>query len=222
MGGADTEVTAKTESLLLESANFDAAVIRRCATSLGHRTDASARFEKSLDPATTVLGIQRFVCLAKPELPAMKFTSRLSDCFPKPPKTITIKVDPEFVSKYVGRAVSADEITKILKPLEFGVKSDGKVLDVTVPSFRATKDISIEADVIEEVARFIGYGSIDPVLPTITVRYAEPTDQARFERQTLSLLCGGMSYAEIHRHIWFTTDWLKQLGYEPGRVHHVA
>ncbi|HOW73378.1 MAG TPA: phenylalanine--tRNA ligase subunit beta [Phycisphaerae bacterium] len=216
MGGADTEVTAKTESLLLESANFDPAVIRRCATALGHRTDASARFEKSLDPATTVLGIQRFVYLAKPELPGMKFTSRLSDCFPRPPKTTTVRVDPEFVSMYVGRPVSADEISRILKPLEFGVRSEGKVLDVTVPSFRATKDISIEADVIEEVARFIGYGSIEPVLPTITVRYAEPTDQARFERQTLSLLCGGMSYAEIHRHVWFTADWLKQIGYEPG------
>jgi phenylalanyl-tRNA synthetase beta chain len=125
MGGADTEITAKTESLLLESANFEPATIRRCATALGHRTDASARFEKSIDPHNTVLSIQRFVHLAKPELPDMQITSRLSDCFPQPPQPTTIEVDPEFVSRYVGRPVSADTIRDILVPIEFKVAPAG-------------------------------------------------------------------------------------------------
>jgi len=218
MGGFDTEVTEKTTDLLLESANFEPATIRRCATALGHRTDAGARFEKSQDPYNTVLGIRRFVQLARPELPEMTLTSRLSDAFPDPPKPITVKVDPDYVSQYVGRDVSADEIINILTPLEFKVRrADGK-LQVDVPSFRATKDISIEADIIEEVARFIGYNSIAPVLPEVTVRYAEPTPQARLERNTLSLLCKGMSYAEIHRYIWFDSDWLKVLDYDPGQT----
>lgn len=218
MGGADTEITAKTESLLLESANFDAPTIRRCATALGHRTDASARFEKSIDPHYTVQAIQRFVCLAKPELPQMEFTSRLSDCFPKPPQPTIIEVDPEFVGRYVGRPVSADTIRDILVPLEFQVAPSGNKLKVTVPTFRATKDIAIEADVIEEVARFIGYGTIDPVSPNITVRYAEPEPIAPLERQTLRLFCTGLTYAEIHRHIWFDNDWIKQLGFDPGKT----
>lgn len=216
MGGANTEVTAGTTDLLLESANFEAATIRRCATALGHRTDASARFEKSQDPHNTVIGIGRFVCLARPELPDMKLTSRLSDCFPNPPKPITIHVDPTFVSRYIGREVPTERITSILTKIGFTVRSVDDCLEVGVPTYRATKDISIEADVIEEVARFIGYGTITPVLPEVTVRYAEPEPITRMERQTLALLCGGMSYAEVHRYLWFDADWLKTLDYDPG------
>jgi len=215
MGGAETEVTDNTQSLLLESANFEPVTIRRCATTLGHRTDASARFEKSLDPRNTVLAIQRFVYLARRELPRMKLTSRLSDNFPKPPEAAVVRVDPDFVSRYMGRPVAVDAIRDILTALEFKVVQVGRHLDVTVPTFRATKDISIEADVIEEVARFIGYGSIEPTLPVVTVRYAEPARITQLEKQTLMLLCGGLSYVEIHRHVWFDADWLATLGYEP-------
>jgi len=221
MGGVETEIKPTTTDLLLESANFEASTIRRCATALGHRTDASARFEKSQDPHNTVLGIQRFVHLAKPELPDMKLTSRLSDCFPQPPVPISVTVDPQFVGRYLGRPIDADEITAILSAIEFEVKPDpsspGKLL-VKVPTFRATKDIRIEADIIEEVARFVGYGSIAPVLPEVTVRYAEPDPMGQLERRTLSLLCGGMSYAEVHRYIWFDADVLKTLNYEPGET----
>ncbi len=216
MGGADTEVTPRTTHLLLESANFEPATIRRCAAALGHRTDASARFEKSLDPANTVRAVQRFVHLARPELPDLKLTSRLSDAFPKPPVPTVVRVDPRFVSRYVGRDVPAGEIRRILEPLEFTVTDRGDHLEVTVPTFRATKDISIEADVVEEVARFIGYDAIEPVLPTVTVRYAAPDPMARLERDTLDLLCRGMSYAEIHRKIWFDDDWLRRLDFDPG------
>jgi phenylalanyl-tRNA synthetase beta chain len=217
MGGLQTEVTEKTKTLLLESANFEPATIRRCATALGHRTDASARFEKGQDPNNTVLGIRRFVYLARPQLPEMKLTSRLSDAFPHPPQPKTIQVDPEFLSRYVGRPVPVEQIESILTPLEFKVRRmRDNMLEVDVPSFRATKDINIEADVIEEVARFIGYNSIEPKLPEVTVRYAEPDVITQIERRTLSLLCGGMGYAEIHRHVWFDTDWLKTIGYDPG------
>jgi phenylalanyl-tRNA synthetase beta chain len=218
MGGAETEVKAATTDLLLESANFEPATIRRAATAMGHRTDASARFEKSLDPANTVLAIQRFVHLARPELPGMRLTSRLSDCYPAPPPPVVIGVDPAFVSGYIGRPVGADEIREILEPLGFQVAPREGGLEVRVPGFRATKDVTIEADVIEEVARFIGYGSIAPVLPTVTVRYAEPDAMALLCRKTLALLTGGMSYAEVHRYVWFDDDWLRRLGFEPGET----
>jgi phenylalanyl-tRNA synthetase beta chain len=216
MGGADTEVSSQTTDLLLESANFEPATIRRAATAMGHRTDASARFEKSLDPQHTVLAIQRFVHLARTELPDMRFTSRLSDCFPQPPEPVVIRLDPAKVNLYLGRHIDLPEIRRILTALDFGVRELDGILEVTVPSFRATKDITIEADVIEEISRSIGYASIAPVLPTVTVRYAEPDAMGRLERQTLGLFCGGSSYAEIHRYIWFDDDWLRTLGYDPG------
>ncbi|UCD27363.1 MAG: hypothetical protein JSV03_09545, partial [Planctomycetota bacterium] len=120
--------------------------------------------------------------------------------------------------QYVGHSVSIDEIKNILTPLEFKVRQINSMLEVDVPSFRATKDITIEADVIEEVARFIGYNTIQPKLPEVTVRYAEPDVVTQFEKRTLGLLCGPMSYAETHRHIWFDADWLNQLGYDPGKT----
>lgn len=218
MGGADTEISESTTDLLLESANFEPAVIRKCAAALGHRTDASARFEKSLDPHNTVLGIQRFVELARPELPGMKLTSRLSDAFPRPPQPTHVAVDPAFVGTYMGRSVSTKEITGILDPLGFTVREEAGRLDVQIPSWRATKDIAIEADIIEEIARFIGYDSIDPVLPTVTVRYIEPNPVEQLERDTLRLFCGGLPYAELHRTIWFDGDLLRILKWDPGRT----
>ena len=128
-----------TTELLLESANFEPATIRRAATAMGHRTDASTRFEKSLDPKNTVLAIQRFVHLAKKELPGLTLTSRLSDSFPNPPKPRTIRLDPRFASRYLGRPVSAEQIEKILLPLEFTLKPADGGLDVGVPSFRAPR-----------------------------------------------------------------------------------
>jgi phenylalanyl-tRNA synthetase beta chain len=216
MGGADTEIQTGTTELLLESANFEPATIRRAATAMGHRTDASARFEKSLDPAHTVLAIQRFVKLARAELPEMKLTSRLSDAFPNPPQTRVIQLDPKFVSRYIGREITVEQIEGILRPLAFEVRRVDDRLDVTVPSFRATKDITIDADLVEEIARCLGYGTVEPALPHVTVRYAEPDAPARLERATLALLTGGMSYAEVHRYIWFDDAWLSKLGFDPG------
>ena len=91
MGGLETEISKDTTSLLLESANFDAATIRRSAVALGLRTDASARFEKSLDPVNTVLSIQRFLHLAKESYPDLRLTSPLSDCYPSPFPEVSVQ-----------------------------------------------------------------------------------------------------------------------------------
>ncbi|MBN1489163.1 MAG: phenylalanine--tRNA ligase subunit beta [Phycisphaerae bacterium] len=216
MGGANTEVTAETKRLLLESANFEPATIRRCATALGHRTEASARFEKSLDPANTVLAIQRFVHLAAPELPELKCVSRLSDGYPKPAEPVRVTLDLGYLHRFMGREVATDEVVRILRALDFGVTvTDGK-LEAAVPSFRATKDIAIEADLIEEVARCVGYDNIESVLPEVTVRHFEPDRMHRLERRSLELLCGGLGYSEIHGYIWYEAPWLRRLGFEPG------
>ncbi len=223
MGGADTEVTPQTTTVLLESANFDPATIRRCAVALGHRTEASARFEKSLDPANTVLGIRRFVHLARAELPDLAPASRLSDCFPNPPKPIVVEIDHAFMNRFIGQPVSIEQVKRILESLAFQVEalpgspdaSEAKIR-VTVPSFRATRDVTIEADVIEEVARFVGYDQIPPKLPEVTVRALEPTPLHELERQSIALLCGTQGFYEVHSHVWFEPAWLRRLGWDPG------
>jgi phenylalanyl-tRNA synthetase beta chain len=222
MGGAETEVTAKTDTVLLESANFDAATIRRAATAMGHRTEASSRFEKSLDPANTVLGIARFHKLAKAELPGLQLASTLSDCYPTPSLPPPIELDCDFASRFIGKNVTPEEITRMLTALEFRCEAvpapDGppRKLTVTPPSFRATKDIQIEADLIEEVARFVGYNNIEPVLPIVATRYFEPSPELAIEERTLENLCRDGEFVEVHEYVWYEDDWLARLGYDPG------
>ncbi|HEY3244826.1 MAG TPA: phenylalanine--tRNA ligase subunit beta [Phycisphaerae bacterium] len=212
MGGRETEVSPQTRAILLESANFEPATIRRCASALGLRTEASARFEKSLDPNHTVLALQRFVYLAKREFSGLQLASKLSDCYPKPLEHVSIEVDPDFASRFIGRNVTAAQIAEILAPLAFHVKHDGRTLRVDVPTFRATKDIRLEVDVIEELARFIGFGNITPELPEAMVRYFEPNPMRELEANTLDLFCKARGYSEIHQYIWCDAAWMKRLG----------
>ncbi|RJP30407.1 MAG: phenylalanine--tRNA ligase subunit beta [Phycisphaerales bacterium] len=216
MGGLDTEVGPQTRSLLLESANFDGAAIRRCAAALGLRTDASARFEKSLDPENTVRAIRRFVTLARQMFPDMALTSRLSDCFPRPPAPVTVAVHPRHVARTVGRAVPVDEVRRILEPLEFSVREDGERLAVHVPGFRATRDVSIEADVIEEIARFVGFDTITPVMPPVTMRRFEPNGLHEFEQRTLEAFSTRSGFHEVHGYIWYDLARLQRVGIDPG------
>ena len=212
MGGSQSEVSPDTRTLLLESANFEPAGIRRTATALGLRTEASARFEKSLDPAYTTLAIQRFVELARGQFPDFAPASRLSDRYPKPPPAVRVEIDPRFVDRYIGAHVPPERIEAILTAIGFGVQPQDDKWVVTVPSYRATKDISIEADVIEEVARYVGYDNIVPAMPRMSLRYFTPNKEHRLERDTLQTLCTGLGYTELHRYIWFDTAWCRRLG----------
>jgi len=216
MGGADTEIKPATKSMLLESANFNPYVIRRCANRLGHRTDASARFEKSLDPANTVLAIQRFVHLGRAEFENLTLASRLSDAFPKPPGELTVPLDPDYARRFMGHDVSREEMTRILSSLEFEVADRGETLSVKVPSFRATRDIEIEADLIEEIARFVGYNNIEPAFPEVSIKVLHRNALQTLERATLRTWTLGLGMNEVYGYIWYDAAWCGAIGYEPG------
>ncbi len=216
MGGLDTEISDTTQTMLLESANFHPHTIRKCAGFLSHRTDASARFEKSLDPAHTVLAIQRFVCLARNEYKQFKLAGRLSDAYPKPLPEISVMIDPAFVAKFMGHPVTRERITEILTALEFDVTDAGNSMQVRVPSFRATRDIEIEADIIEEVARYVGYNNIEPDYPEVVVRALEPNPQQQIERAALRVMVQGLGMTEVHDYIWYNTEWCNKIGYDPS------
>ncbi len=219
MGGADTEISDATETILLESANFHPHTIRKCAAHLSHRTDASARFEKSLDPEHTVLAIQRFFELARPEFEELSLASRLSDAFVKPFDPVTITIDPEYVQRVIGHPVSGEEIARILTALEFKVSSSTdaagrETMVVDVPSFRATRDIEIEADIIEEVARYIGFNNIAPAYPDVMVRALTVNPVQQLEGKSLRLFTGGLGMVELYRYIWYDATWSEKLGYD--------
>ncbi len=216
MGGLETEVSESTASLLLESANFEPSTIRKTATRLGLRTDASARFEKSLDPTYTALAIQRFIELARPIYPTLTLASKFSDCYPQPLPSITVGVSPAHVLRTVGRSVTAEEASSLLTPLEFTLEEKGDSWHFGVPSFRATNDVSIEADVIEEIARCIGYDTIKPMMPRVSIQRFAPHKLHDLENRTLRFFSTQAGFAEIQRYLWYDGEWIDRLGYDPG------
>jgi len=216
MGGLETEVAESTTALLLESANFEPSTIRKTATRLGLRTDASARFEKSLDPTYTALAIQRFIELARPMYPNLELTGKFSDAYPRPAPPVVVSVEPRHVARAVGRDVALDEAATLLEPLGFAVEERDETWHVVVPSYRAANDVSIEADVIEEIARCISYDKIEPVMPRISVQRFAPHALHDLENASLRYLSSHAGFCEIQGYLWYDSAWIAELGYDPG------
>ena len=212
MGGLDSEIVEDTSSLTLESATFDASSIRKSTVRLGHRTDASQRYEKSLDPEMTVTAIARFVKLLLDIDGGATITSSLTDEYAFKYDDVTLSFDKAFVDRYTGIEIANDRITKTLSSLGFGVENAGDSFKVTVPSWRATKDVTIKADIIEEITRIYGYDNFainTAAVPLYPVRAAqEKTDEDRIK----DILVHRFSLHELHSYVWAYFDEYKALG----------
>lgn len=153
MGGANSEVTEATTTVLFEAANFNAVAVRRGAKALGMRTDASALFEKGLDPETCLPAMNR-ACQLMTELGAGEVVSGVIDVYPVKKERLALPFEPEKMNRFLGMEVPEAEMVEILNRLDFAVE-DGRIY---VPTFRG--DIEGMADVAEEVARIYGYDRI--------------------------------------------------------------
>ncbi|MDD3120502.1 MAG: phenylalanine--tRNA ligase subunit beta, partial [Candidatus Gracilibacteria bacterium] len=162
MGGIDSAVTETTKNVCFEIATFDATTVRLTATRIGLRTDASARYEKSLDPLLNKPAFYRIIDL-------MKFLGKNSTISGKSEyidtnkiNKIEIEVSFEFINRKLGKEISVETCKKILSKLGFEIiKESEKSLTLKVPSWRATKDISIKEDIVEEIGRIYGYENIE-------------------------------------------------------------
>ncbi len=214
MGGFDSEIVADTTSLTLESATFNAASVRKSSVRLAHRTDASSRYEKSLDPELTVPAIARFVKLLQDIDGGMRVTSALTDEYAFHYPEVTLDFDKSFVDRYTGIEISNEHIVSTLTALGFTVRQDGDQFSVDVPSWRATKDVTIKADIIEEITRVYGYDNFDihtANAPLYPVReHAEKTTENKV-KDILVKRCG---LHEVHSYIWQYSDEYRKLGIE--------
>ena len=172
MGGAETEVSADTKRILLESANFEFLNNRRTCQVLKLRTEASERFGKRLDPELTLNAAKRAAQLMEEYAGGLLIKTH-GDLYPKKAESIEIELDPLYVNRLLGVDLSPEGIVEILKRLEFQVvaqksshsidqKKPCKGLKVTVPSHRM--DIRLAADLVEEVARIYGYNNMPGTL----------------------------------------------------------
>lgn len=159
MGGANSEVTGRTATILFESACFDGISVRLTAKKLGMRTEASGRFEKGLDPENAIAAVNRAVQLVE-DLGAGVVCKGIIDCYPKKSDLKIIPFRPEKINAFLGTSITTKKMVEIFTALEF--KVDMSSMTVTIPSFRP--DVVSEADLAEEVARFYGYNNIEAKL----------------------------------------------------------
>lgn len=159
MGGFDTEVTEDTVNVLLEGANFDQDLIRDTARRLQLRSEASAKFEKGIDPNIAKIGVDRAAQLIK-DFGAGEVLSGCIDAYEDKAEEKVIKLRPEKVNKLIGFDISPQEMVDLLERLEIKSKIEGDHIVSIVPTFRL--DLSIEEDLIEEIARIYGYHNIEP------------------------------------------------------------
>ena len=202
MGGLASSIMDDTTELLLESANFDGVSVRKSSTRLGLRTDASMRYEKMLDPELTVNAIERFVYLLCQIDPDVRIVSSLSDRYPTHYPHIMLSFDRAYVDRYTGIEITDQRIVDTLSALGFGVKQEGDKFTVEVPSWRATKDVTIKADIIEEITRVYGYDNFEikttrsPLVP----RLEDPVHRA--ERRIKDMLVLRYGLHEVQSYVW--------------------
>ena len=212
MGGLDSEIVEDTTTLTLESATFDAVSVRKSTVRLAHRTDASMRYEKCLDPEMTVPAIARFVKLLTDTDKDARVVSSLTDEYAYHYDTVTLDFDQAYVDRYTGIQIDGDTIVHTLEALGFTVKRDGDNFSVTVPSWRATKDVTIKADIIEEITRVYGYDNFAVHTASAPLYPVRPETEKTVEDRIKDILVKRFSLHEVHSYIWAYYDEYKALG----------
>ena len=218
MGGLDSEILNDTTSIFLESATFNAGNIRKTAVALGLRTEASARYEKSLDPNLTTFAIKRLMYLLKKENPNLEIASELTDIYPNELKEQTIKLSKKTLKIYMGKELPDNEIKEILEKLGFKVEINTEFYIVIVPTFRATKDIKIEQDLIEEIARMYGLENFSPKPLKLDLTVVEHENIYNQEYEVKELLATKFDLNEVNSYIWYDTEMLKRIGIEKSGI----
>lgn len=189
MGGMRTAVSEQTTSILLEAAHFDPVQVRRTAGRLGIRTEASVRFEKSLNPQDVVPVLHQALRELSLACPGVTLPSGITDSYPQHLVIRPIPLSPERLRQVSGISITNAAVQGILERLGFTVVVYSPTeWSVTPPSWRATKDITDVADVYEEVMRVYGFHHIEGVLPSFPLAPLPPNAEQHYTRGLLQCL----------------------------------
>ncbi|MEJ5306720.1 MAG: phenylalanine--tRNA ligase subunit beta [candidate division WOR-3 bacterium] len=216
MGGGNSDIRDDSQTLFLESANFDASHIRKMSTRISLRTDSSARFEKSLDPENALIGCLRYVQLLKENQKDIKIESSITDKNYNPFKRNVIYTDYSYIKKTIGIEIENERIKSILKSLEFEVEEDKDRIKITAPTYRSTKDISIKEDIVEEVVRIYGFDNVKPVLPKLQISATIKNVENEKDNLVKDLLTYKYNLNEVDSHPWYDDKFNKKIGFKTG------
>jgi len=222
IGGAGSAIRETTTRIVLESANFEPACIRRTSAALKLRTDASMRFEKAQDPVNTVRALARAVELFRIVSPGIRLVGGLVDSWRQAPPPPPIELPLDWLEKRLGRSVEKAEVRRILESLSFGVEEPRpQVFLVSVPSWRATKDISIKEDLLEEVGRMVGYDTVPPVAPLLPARRPWVNEERLFHH-SVRQMAAAQGFTEVSNYSFISEEMAQRFGFTPEEHLRVA
>ena len=213
IGGKDSAISAATTSIVLESANFNAASVRKTSVALRLRTDASMRFEKSQDPRNTVRALARAMELLQLISPGIRLVGGLADRHADLAAPSPVSLNLDWLARKLGRKLDAGEVRRILESLQFGVTATSpEAFSVTIPSWRATKDVSLPDDLVEEVGRMIGYDSIEAAPPLVPCAPSYDPPEREFFRVVRRLLAA-RGYNEVSNYSFISEESARRFGF---------
>ena len=217
MGGADSAVSENTTSVILEAATFDAVYVRKSSQKLNLRTDASMRFEKTLDPTLPEQAWQRVWQLIKEILPETELAGEIVDVVNFDLNKEKIALDFSWLKKKIGKQISRKEVQSVLERLGFLVEIDKNTLTVIPPSWRAVKDVTIKEDVLEEVVRIIGYDNIPAMTPNSALSFLPENKELLLERKIQDILSGSGRMLEVYNYSFVSETTLSKLNFDSSR-----
>lgn len=185
MGGLDSEITDKTVNVALETALFDALSIRKTGSKFNLRSESSARFEKGINVAT-ILEAGDYAAELISELTGGTIVAGKASVDTVKPENVVIDITLDRINRLLGTDITLEEVEAIFEQLEFGHTVAGDLISVSVPPRRW--DISIQADIIEEVARIYGYDRLPSTLPVTAATPSELTKKQKLVRQSRNYL----------------------------------
>ncbi|MEZ4087374.1 MAG: phenylalanine--tRNA ligase subunit beta [Candidatus Gracilibacteria bacterium] len=205
MGGENSKVDEKTTRILIEAANFDPTTVRRTSVRHNLRTDAVQRFEKSLDPVLAEQAMDRICEIILELCPNAKIVSQKVDVknFDETPKTV--KVDLNKVRSQIGANIPAEQAEDILLKLGFQIlKKDKDSFELQIPTWRATKDVEIEEDITEEIARMFGYENVTPILPKTPTKLPTENTERKLKHRAREILSKGLGMNEVYNYSFYS------------------
>lgn len=212
MGGANSEISASTTSIILEAATFDAATIRTTAKRLGINTDASQRFEKTLDPELADIALRRAVELILETCEGAVVTSAVVDAKNYTKKKLVVSLTHESLEHQLGTRIPQAKVASILQGLGFSVSKSKAAYKITVPSYRATKDIRAVEDIVEEIARIFGFENIPSVFPFVQLAAPRSDSKKLLERKTKMVL-RDLGFSEVYNYSFLDERKIRNAGF---------
>lgn len=211
MGGADSGIAEDTTEIILEAAHFNPLNIRKTATEYSLRTDSSMRFEKGIDAERAKVGTEVFIDYLKQIQPEAVVTAHLDEYVRKFDE-ISVEVKHTFITSRIGQEFPVEKILQILSLLGFKAEHAAGTFKVIVPSWRATGDVSIPEDVVEEVARMYGFDNLDFVAPEVKLTAAVSQPDYNFEKQLRKYLAHTAGFNEIFTYPWMEDKFIAAAG----------